>query len=120
LVAGIGIDVVEVEDFAYRVRRTPKLLERIFSSKELKLSHSMESLAGRFAAKEAVLKALGKGLKGGIRWRDVEILGGITSPPEVVLKGKAAVYGRGLKFHLSISHSKGVAVAVCVATYSNT
>jgi len=119
-VRGIGIDLVSVEEFARRLERTPSLRERLFSPRELELSYSPESLAGRFAVKEAVLKALGTGLSGGISWRDVEVVGGVDERPRVVLSGRAKEVAEGLSLLVSVSHAHGLAVAVCVAVSSRT
>ena len=120
MVRGIGIDILSVDEFEERLRRVPALKERLFTERELKLSYSLESLAGRFALKEAVLKALGTGLTGGIRWRDVEIVGGVKEPPRVVLHGKARSIAGDLTLHVSLSHSAGIVVGVCVVTSSDT
>lgn len=120
MVRGVGIDVVDLRDFEERLRRTPHLKDRLFTERERALSYSLGSLAGRFAVKEAVLKALGVGLTGGVRWRDVEVLGGRREPPRVVLHGKAREIADGLSLHVSVSHAGGVVVGVCVATYTST
>jgi holo-[acyl-carrier protein] synthase len=75
--------------------------------------------ASRFAAKEAVLKALGTGWGEGIAWREVEVVGARGRPPEVRLTGRAQrmAEGRGIqRFHLSLSHDGDYALAFVVAT----
>ena len=75
MIVGVGIDVVPVERFADALRRTPSLAERLFTAAERRTdsgaARSAESLAARFAAKEALAKALGAG--GGMLWTDAEV-----------------------------------------------
>ncbi len=120
MVKGIGIDVLSVDEFGKRLARTPRLKLRLFTERELDGAYSLENLAGKFALKEAILKAMGTGLSGGIRWRDVEILGGKTEPPRAVLYGRAKELAKGTRFLLSVSHAAGVVVGVCVAISSDT
>ena len=116
---GIGIDHVEIARVRRAVVRRPRLLERIWTEEELATCcgrHDLYScLAARFAAKEAVLKALGTGLSG-CRWRDVAVAlrGG---RPEVRLYGRPAEIARqkGLEVLVSLSHDRRYAVAVAVA-----
>ncbi len=122
LVWGIGIDTVEV----YRVRGTvekfgQRFLDRVFhpaeSERGLGTPGWYASLAGRFAAKEAVLKALGMGLRG-CTWRDVEIFWDRLGKPSVRLHGELERYAseKGIKeVKVSISHSRDHAAAVAVA-----
>lgn len=114
----VGVDIIRVE----RVERAAarwgqRFLARVFTEEELKACNGRsESWAGRFAAKEAVLKALGTGLDNGICWRDVEVLAG-RNGPEVRLHGKAKEQAEALglvHWAVSISHSDGFAAAVAV------
>lgn len=122
MVLGTGVDVVEVGRIAAAVeRRGVRFLERVFTRRELAEARRgrarYQSLAGRFAAKEAVLKALGTGLRA-CRWRDVEVRRGDGGAPEVVLGERLAARARAIgvaRLHVSISHSRGHAVAVAVA-----
>lgn len=122
VVLGIGVDLVEVERVEKAVKRfSGKFLHRVFTPGELALCRqragSGHCLAGRFAAKEAVLKALGTGLAGGLRWIDVEVGGSPGKAPEVLLKGKAAARAKekGVeRIHLSITHGRRTAVAFAV------
>ncbi len=120
MVRGVGIDVVDVRDFEERIRRTPALKERLFTERELALSYSLDSLAGRFAVKEAIFKALGVGLTGGVRWKDVEVVGGRREPPKVVLHGRVKKLAEGTTLHVSVSHAGGMVVGICVATFTGT
>lgn len=120
MIHGIGVDIVEVA----RIRRfldqdNRPLLERLFSSFEL--SHCLqkrgaaECLAGRFASKEAFVKALGSGLRDGLSWVEMEIVNDQLGKPEIRLSGRTRqlVDQSGeLTIHLSISHDGGHAVAM--------
>jgi holo-[acyl-carrier protein] synthase len=113
----IGIDIIENPRFARAMERHPRLLERVFTSSEREYCRSRPDparhFAARFAAKEAVGKALGTGVR---CWRDIEISGG--GRPEVTVTGGAAAAAGGLgatRLSVSISHGDLVSVAVAVA-----
>ena len=109
-VAGIGVDVVDLARFERAVGRTPRLRERLFAESERGLP--LRSLAGRFAAKEALMKALGDAT--GITWHDMEVVSDAEGRPSMRLTGAAAeIAGRlGVtRIHLSMSHDAGVAIA---------
>ncbi len=115
----VGVDVVDVPRFARMVAlHGPSLSGLVFSAPELATCRGSPSrLAARFAAKEAVAKALGTGI-GGIGWRDVEVRTGASGAPELALSGNARTLARaqGLgAWSLSLSHDAGCAVAVVVA-----
>jgi holo-[acyl-carrier protein] synthase len=115
VIVGVGIDVVQVERLERALARTPRLGERLFTDGERTLSRA-ESLAARFAAKEAVAKALGA--PGGLRWRDAEVVSDDSGRPHLVLHGSVAeeAAAQGITtWHLSMSHDAGVATAVVVA-----
>ncbi len=122
-IAGVGIDVVEVARIADAVDRYGRrFLERVFTQAEADYCRSRavpaQHFAGRFAVKEAVLKALATGWSGGIRWRDVEIKRGPSGRPEVELSGAAARRAEQMgvtRLHVSISHTSGCAVANAIA-----
>ncbi len=121
LLTGVGTDIIEIERIA-GAAKNPRFLERIFTRQEqeycLARKNPYPCLAGRFAAKEAVLKALGTGLAG-CRFVDVEILTAAQGgPPKVKLYGGArqAALKQGVSgVLLSISHDKERAVAFAVA-----
>lgn len=123
MILGLGIDVIEVDRIRRAIERFgTRFTGRIFLAGELGGARSgmvrVETMAGRFAAKEAVSKALGTGLGGGIGWRDIEIRNAESGQPRVVLHNKALAIARARgigEIHLSISHVRGVAVAVAVA-----
>lgn len=109
-IAGIGIDVVDLARFERAVGRTPRLRERLFSESERDLP--LRSLAGRFAAKEALMKALGDAT--GVTWHDMEVVSDSHGNPSMRLTGTAAAIAdrRGItNIHLSMSHDAGIAIA---------
>ncbi len=123
VIAGIGIDLVDNARLKAAMRRQgERLMRRIFTEGERRYCKGRRDppghYAARFAAKEAVLKALGTGWSGGIRWTDVEIIHDPSGRPEVRLCGRALRAARERKirrFHLSITHAGGCAAAVAVA-----
>ncbi|MHC4976933.1 MAG: holo-ACP synthase [Planctomycetota bacterium] len=120
-----GIDIVQVSRIAsMRAEHGDRFETRCFTEREL--AHGRESrragldeyLAGRFASKEAILKALGTGWSGGILWTDVEVVPVADGPPRVELYGEALGRAQRLgvtRWMLSITHSGGVAVASAIA-----
>jgi len=113
VIAGIGIDVVDLARFARSLERTPKLRERLFTEAERGLP--VHSLAARFAAKEALIKALGGSQ--GVRWHDMEIVPDEERNPGFVLHNVVGrqVAERGIAhIHVSMSHDAGIASAFVV------
>jgi holo-[acyl-carrier protein] synthase len=120
VIVSVGIDVVLVEKFTRALERTPLLGDRIFTEAELFTTsgnpRSAESLAARFAAKEAVAKALGA--PGGLHWHDCEVVTDPDGRPWLTVSGTvaAAAAERRITFwHLSLSHDGGIASAMVVA-----
>jgi holo-[acyl-carrier protein] synthase len=122
---GIGVDVVDLERFASVIQRRPRFVERVFTGDERAYcergkgsSVQCERFAVRFAAKEAVMKALGCGL-GAYAFHDVAVVRDDESgEPALLVAGKAAVLAaeQGVaRWHLSLSHSDAVAIAFVVA-----
>ena len=116
----VGVDIVEIERVhAMAERWGARFLQRIYTSGELAYCRGRASqLAGRFAAKEAVMKALGTGTRS-VGWRDIEIWKEPTGAPAVRLHGRATKRAEVLGLHhfaISISHSGEYAVAFVVAT----
>ena len=121
MIPGLGVDVVEVARIRRLLsRRGERFLARVFTAGERATAGEgplmAQRLAGRFAAKEAVFKALGLGM-GELGWQDVEIRGGRGMPPRVHLRGGAAAVARreGVWLAVSISHTREHAAAVAVA-----
>ena len=114
MIVGLGVDVVDLARFERAVSRTPRLRERLFAESERGLP--LRSLAGRFAAKEALIKALGDAED--VHWVDMAIAADATGNPSFVVAGPLAALlaRRGIAaLHVSMSHDAGVAVATVVA-----
>ena len=118
---GIGIDAVEVERFREVLRRRPRMAERLFTQAERAQGDRWRDpaprLAARFAAKEAVMKALGVGL-GAFSFQDVEVVSQPSGAPSLVLRGEAEALAQRLGvegWRLSLTHTDSMAQAVAVA-----
>lgn len=113
-IVGVGIDVVELDRFDRAVERSPRFLERVFTPAERELGR--HSLAARWAAKEALAKALGA--PAGLVWRDAEVVKDFSGQPRLEVRGTIAARARELgvdSFHVSLSHDAGVASAIVIA-----
>jgi len=111
---GVGVDVVDVARFERSLTRTPGLRDRLFTDVERDLP--LPSLAARFAAKEALSKALGA--PKGLQWHDAEIARGDDGRPLLAVRGRVADVAEKLgvrHWHLSLSHDAGLAIAMIVA-----
>ncbi len=120
-VRGVGIDAVDVDRLRHALERRPRLAERVFTDDERAYAMAAADpgprLAARFAAKEAVAKALGVGI-GAVAWRQVEVVHDERGAPGVVLAGEAAALAarRGVaRWHLSLTHTETLALASVVA-----
>lgn len=114
MIIGIGVDVVQVSRFKQQLERTPALRERLFTPAERGLN--LRSLAARFAAKEAVAKALGAPV--GMVWQHCQVDIDEAGAPHVNASGTVAEVAdaRGVKtWHLSMSHDGDLATAMVVA-----
>jgi holo-[acyl-carrier protein] synthase len=124
VIIAIGTDVIEVE----RIRRAlenpstgPRFQARVYTPAEIdycrKRKRHAESFAARFAAKEAVMKALGRGFQGGVGWREIEVRR-TTGRPTIVVHGRARELAGKLgitRWHLSLTHTAGQAMAYVIA-----
>lgn len=113
MILGVGVDLVDIARFDEALRRTPGLAARLFTPYERELP--LPSLAARFAAKEAVAKALGA--PAGLRWVDVEIRSEPSGRPRVRVRGtvaEAAQQAGVRRWHVSLSHDGGMAIAMVV------
>ena len=114
MIVGVGIDVVDIARFGAALERTPTLRERLFTEGERSLP--VRSLAARFAAKEALAKALGA--PAGMHWHDAEVHRGPDGRPHLEVTGTVAEQVRACGIttvHVSLSHDAGIASAVVVA-----
>jgi holo-[acyl-carrier protein] synthase len=113
--AGVGIDLLEIDRLERALARHPRLADRVFTVAEQEYAAARvrpgRHLAARFAAKEAVVKALG--LRGGFGLREIEVVAG--EPPTVRLSGRAAEAAGGRRIDISLTHSRDNAAAVAVA-----
>lgn len=116
-VVGVGVDVVDVARLTRALKRTPSMKERVFAEGEVTYAEgSMHRLAARFAAKEAVAKALGAPAR--VRWREIEVVSLADGRPTLVITGHTAevAAAAGIRaWHISLTHDGGVAMAVVVA-----
>jgi holo-[acyl-carrier protein] synthase len=114
MIVGVGIDVVGIARFEQSLARTPGLALRLFTEGERVLP--TQSLAARFAAKEALAKALGA--PRGLLWTDAEVITGPAGRPHLRVAGTVAAAAAQLgvsTWHLSLSHDAGIASAVVIA-----
>ncbi|GAC1652189.1 MAG: holo-[acyl-carrier-protein] synthase [Acidobacteriaceae bacterium] len=122
MVVGLGTDLIEIERIAQSVERFgDRFLRRVYTAGEiaycLRKKTSAESLAARFAAKEAAAKALGTGISRGVSWLELEVVREPGCAPELRLWGRARERAERLgvtRSALSLTHSRGLALAVVV------
>ena len=122
MIISIGVDIVEVYRIQETITRTPRFVERVFTEQErayceTKGAAAAQSYAGRFAAKEAFLKALQTGGRGKITWQDIEVVSDEMGAPTLDIKNEARsiLDSRGAAHvHLSMSHTTEHAVATVI------
>jgi len=121
VVVGLGIDIVEVRRISQALQGGDTMAKRVFTPSELEYClgrrNRYQHFAGRFAAKEAALKALGTGWQYGIRWQDVEVVVGEMGKPELNFHGRAKeiLESRGARSaFVTITHASEYAVAAVV------
>jgi len=113
MILGVGIDVVDIDRFRESLDRTPAMRDRLFTAAERE--RSLASLAARFAAKEALAKALGAPT--GMQWLDAEIVNEATGDPRFDIRGSVLARANDIgvaAVHVSLSHDAGIASAVVV------
>src|SRR6478672_6726500 len=126
-IIGTGIDIVECLRIAQMIERHGELfITRVYTDAEIEYCTTRKAAtqhyAGRWAAKEAVLKALGTGWQRGISWRDIEIRNDRHGAPSVVLRGGAREVSENsgiVRMHVTISHCRCHAVAYAIAEGEN-
>jgi holo-[acyl-carrier protein] synthase len=119
LIVGLGLDIAEIDRIEEAItRHGAPILERLYTPAEVAYCeghrNKFERYAGRFAAKEAVMKALGTGWRRGVRWRDIEIIREASGKPTLALKGAAKRIADGLgvkSISITITHSGNLALA---------
>jgi len=121
MIIGIGNDIVEVMDIKQSITNSERFLERVFCSSEQKYCedklNKYERYAGCFAAKEAVMKALGTGWNNGVQWKHIEVKHETSGKPFIELHHEAKKQAdslQALKIHLSLSHTEQYATAVVI------
>lgn len=115
-IVGIGVDICDSERFTRVVQRTPRIVERLFTERERHEKPSMQSLAARFATKEAVAKVLRA--TSGLSWQECEVVMDGYGAPDIQVTGAAAERARILgieRWHVSISHDGGLSISFVVA-----
>ena len=123
MILGVGVDIVEVARIETAIKRHgQRFLKRVFTEREIeyclgKGPAAGAYFAGKFAGKEAFVKAIGTGIAAGVRWRDVEILNDPAGKPYLAISGAAREKMEQLGARnavVSISHTKNYAVAVAI------
>lgn len=123
MVVGLGTDLIEIERVQQSLDRFgERFMQKIFTEGEIaycqRKKQAAESFASRFAAKEAAAKALGTGISRGIAWKEIEVRREAGERPTLHLNGRAAERAAAMgvrHFHLSLTHSRQVAMAVVIA-----
>ena len=114
---GIGTDIIEISRIRNAINRTSSFKRKVYTEKEIeyieKKKEPYASYAGRFAAKEAVSKALGTGVRG-FSLSDVEILNDELGKPNVILYNEILKHAKDLKIQINISHSREYAVSTVI------
>jgi holo-[acyl-carrier protein] synthase len=113
VILGVGIDVVDIARFGETLARTPAIRERVFTEQER--VRPLASLAARFAAKEALAKALGAPT--GMDWQDAEVVNAPSGDPRLEMRGSVLARANDIgvqQVHVSLSHDAGIASAVVV------
>jgi holo-[acyl-carrier protein] synthase len=121
MIVGLGIDLVQVEKIARNLEGNPGFKAKTFSPQEVnlceRLKNSSERFAGKFAAKEAFMKAIGAGIRQEIWFSQIEVLNHPSGEPYIITTGKAQEIFQSLgtvNIHLSISHTSGFAIALVI------
>jgi holo-[acyl-carrier protein] synthase len=119
MIIGMGIDVVDIDRFRHIVaRRGDRFVERLFTKSELdycrRKADSISSMAVRFAAKEAMIKALPAHVQSPFHWQDMETHNDVNGKPGVKVSGELKSHIESLKVHITLTHSTAFAAAVII------
>jgi len=114
MIDGVGIDIVDIHRFKESLERTPGLKLKLFT--ETERIKSIQSLAARYAAKEALVKALNA--ENGILWHEAEVVNLEGGKPVFIFYGTVADLVDSANVHLSISHDAGIATAIVIVEHS--
>jgi len=121
VIIGIGTDIISVSRISKAMQNNERMADKLFSPAEISYceakSSKWQSYAARFAAKEAVMKALGTGWDGEVNWKDIEIVNDANGNPDVVLSGGAKQKADSMgvtNAHISLTHEKDYAIAFAV------
>lgn len=121
MIIGTGIDIIEVERVAMRVGKDNGFKEFVFSKEEMSYCDAkaspFEHYAARFAAKEAFLKAVGRGWDSGLQWNEIEVVHETNGKPSLRISGttEKTLAPMGIRIiHLSLSHLKSMATAIVI------
>ncbi len=122
MIVGTGVDIAEVPRIAAAIERFgERFLKRVYTSGEIRYcetkANAAERFAARFAAKEAAMKAIGTGLRGGVTWRDFEVVREPGGRPGLAFTGKAQQVAGQMgvrRAHLSLSHTEELAIAYVI------
>ncbi len=118
MIIGIGTDIIKIERIARIINKLPNFIDRVFTPSEAEycLSKAIpaQSFAARFAAKEAVMKAMGTGWGDGISWQDIEVTVGLNGNPSITVHNACAQFMESnqiCNIHVSLAHEKEYAIA---------
>ena len=121
MIIGIGTDLIEVERINKQLAKDLGFKERVFTDNEIKYcdqkKFNAQNYAARFAAKEAFFKAIGSGWRGGMAFREIEVINDDLGKPGIILHGKVKNYVNKLgvlRVHVSLTHIKEVASAMVI------
>lgn len=123
MIVGLGTDIVEITRIGQMIERHGELfLQRVYTESEIRYcqqrKEAMQHYAGRWAAKEAVMKTLGTGFTRGVGWQDIEVANRKSGQPQIVLSGGAKEFAasRGIgEILITISHCRTYATATAIA-----
>jgi holo-[acyl-carrier protein] synthase len=122
MIKGIGVDVIEISRIYSSLERFgDSFADKVFTDREREYcngkTNPAQHFAARFAAKEALSKALHTGWAGDFQWKNVEVINSPSGKPDLVLHGKTAEALSGANVHLSLSHSDSTVVAFVIIEY---